>query len=178
MDITSAFNGEGERLNAPYGGTAHAPPGLISVVVNSCRESAPSRHQRPCRAPATPRRRRLPSVRIRRTSCRPASGRGFVENINGLRMHVLEAGFETPGPAGGAAASRLPGAGVQLAQGDGADRRRRLSRVSRPTCAATDAHQAPTSRYDDDLAPFRIAEPGARHAGAGVGVRAIARCAR
>jgi hypothetical protein len=31
----------------------------------------------------------------------------FVENINGLRLHVLEAGYETKGPALRAAAARF-----------------------------------------------------------------------
>ena len=44
----------------------------------------------------------------------------IVNNNNGLMVHVLEAGFETRGPALRAAAARLPGARLQLAQGDAA----------------------------------------------------------
>ena len=53
----------------------------------------------------------------------------FVDDVNGLRMHVLEAGLRNPGPAGRAAAARLSRTGLQLAQGDGPARRRRLSRL-------------------------------------------------
>ena len=78
----------------------------------------------------------------------------FVDNVNGLRMHVLEAGFETPGRPRRAAAARLSRTGLQLAQGDGPACRRRLSRVRagrprlRPHVAGTESH------YDDDLGPF------------------------
>ncbi len=30
-----------------------------------------------------------------------------IANVNGLTVHILEAGFETPGPSGGAVAARL-----------------------------------------------------------------------
>ena len=52
----------------------------------------------------------------------------YVDGINGLRMHVLEAGFETSGPALHPAAARLSRARVLLAQGDAGPRSRRLSR--------------------------------------------------
>ena len=48
----------------------------------------------------------------------------YVDDINGLRMHVLEAGFETTRPALRAAAARLSRTRLQLAQGDAAFWRR------------------------------------------------------
>ena len=53
----------------------------------------------------------------------------FVDGVNGLRMHVLEAGFETPGRPALLLRARLPRAGLQLAQDHGAARRGRLSRL-------------------------------------------------
>ena len=79
-------------------------------------------------------------------------------------MHVLEAGFEPPGPARRAAAARLSRARLQLAQGDAADRRRRLSRDRAGRARLRPHVAAPTSRYDDDLRAVPHAEPGARHA--------------
>ena len=51
-----------------------------------------------------------------------------VANVNGLTVHMLEAGYETPRPAGRAASAWLPGACLQLAQGDAAAGIRGLSR--------------------------------------------------
>ena len=50
----------------------------------------------------------------------------IVTGVNGIAMHVLEAGFETP--ARHAAGARLPRTRLQLAQGDAARRGRRLPR--------------------------------------------------
>ena len=67
----------------------------------------------------------------------------FVDGVNGLRMHVLEAGFETPGRPALLLVHGLPRARLQLAQGDGAARRGRLSRV-RAGRARLRAHVAGT----------------------------------
>ena len=77
----------------------------------------------------------------------------LVDNNNGIRMHILEAGFEEE-PAAHPADARLPGAGVQLAQ--------RLL----PLAAAGYHVVAPDHRgygrsggadvtFDDSLWPFR-----------------------
>ena len=94
----------------------------------------------------------------------------FVDNVNGLRMHVLEAGYEPTGRPARPAAARLPRARLQLAQGDGTDRRGRLSRDR-----AGRARLRPHLRHGRALRrrPGAVphAQPGARHAGSGVGVR-------
>ena len=94
----------------------------------------------------------------------------YVDNINGLRMHVLEAGFETPGRPCVLLLHGFP----ELAY---------CWRKVMPALAAAGYHViAPDQRgygrttgwdadYDGDLAPFRAAQPGARRARAGVGVR-------
>ena len=52
----------------------------------------------------------------------------FVDGINGLTLHVLEAGYESGRQAGRAPAARISGTRLQLAQGDAAAGGRRLSR--------------------------------------------------
>ena len=94
----------------------------------------------------------------------------FVDNVNGLRMHVLEAGFEPKGRPGVVLLHGFP----ELAYS--------WRKVMVPIAAAGYHVIAPdvrgygrTSgtdvRYDDDLGAVPHAQPGARHAGAGVGVR-------
>ena len=79
----------------------------------------------------------------------------FVEDINGLRMHVLEAGFETQRPALPAAAARLSRTGLQLAQGDAGAGGGRLSR-DRAGPARLRPHHRLGSDYDGDLGSFRL----------------------
>ena len=51
----------------------------------------------------------------------------FVRDINGLDVHMLEAGFDRPGPAARCAAARVSGDRLFLAQGDAGARRCRVS---------------------------------------------------
>ena len=94
----------------------------------------------------------------------------YVENINGLRMHVLEAGFETRGRPCLLLLHGFPELAFSW-------------RKVMPQLAAAGYHViAPDQRgygrttgwdadYDGDLASFRLAQSGARRARAGVGVR-------
>ena len=101
----------------------------------------------------------------------------FVPGINGLTMHVLEAGFETAGPALRPAAARLPGARLQLAQGDAAARRRRLPRDrARPARLRPHHRLGRRLRRRPRLVPH--AQPGPRRARAGRRRSAIARWRR
>ena len=76
----------------------------------------------------------------------------IVAGVNGLTMHVLEAGYEPPGRPVRAAAARLSRARLQLAQGDAAAGGRRLPRDGagparlRPHDAAGTATTTATSR--------------------------------
>ena len=77
-----------------------------------------------------PLKRRAAKQRRTRPAMLPAGIRSrLVNDINGIRMHILEAGFETPGRPGGAPPPRLSGTGVQLAEGHAADRHGRVSRL-------------------------------------------------
>ena len=97
----------------------------------------------------------------------------FVDNINGLRMHVLEAGFEAEGAAVPAAPARLPRARLQLAQGDAAAGGGRLPR-GRPRSARLRPHHRLDRRlrWRSRLLPH--AQPGARHRSASSRRSAIA----
>ena len=88
----------------------------------------------------------------------------FVNNSNGLTMHVLEAGFEDQGPALRPAAARLPRAGVQLAQGDAAAGRRRVSR-DRPGPARLRANDGLGRQLRRRPRLLPHAQPGPRHVG-------------
>ena len=72
----------------------------------------------------------------------------FVHNINGLRIHVLEAGFESGHRHRCHAAPRLPGASLQLTEHHGAAGGSRVSRVR-----ARPAGLRPIGRA---LKPYRI----------------------
>ena len=94
----------------------------------------------------------------------------YVDDINGLRMHVLEAGFETHGRPCVLLLHGFPELAFSW-------------RKVMPALAAAGYHViAPDQRgygrttgwdadYDGDLAPFRLLQSGARRARAGVGVR-------
>ena len=97
----------------------------------------------------------------------------FVDDINGLTMHVLEAGFETPGRPCVLLLHGFP----ELAYS--------WRKVMPPLAAAGYHVVAPDQRgygrttgwdadYDGDLRAVPHAQPGARRAGAGVRRSAIA----
>ena len=79
-----------------------------------------------------------------------------VDNGNGLSVHMLEAGFESPGRPASAAPARISGALLQLAQGDAAAGRGRDITSSRRTSAATAAPPDGTTPTTADLTPFGI----------------------
>ena len=94
----------------------------------------------------------------------------FVADINGLRMHVLEAGARGGGARWRSPAPRLPRTRLQLAASDAGARRRGVSRPG-----ARSARLRPHRRHRRALrrrtAPVPDAERGAGHALVGVGVR-------
>ena len=94
----------------------------------------------------------------------------FVDDINGLSMHVLEAGYETPGRPLRAAAARLSRARLQLAQGDAGAGGGRLSR-DRAGPARLWPHRRLGRRLRRRSRLVPAAQSGARRARPGVGVR-------
>ncbi len=95
----------------------------------------------------------------------------FVDDVNGLRMHVLEAGYETPGRPAVLMIHGFPGTGLQLAQCDGTGRRSRIPRVrtGRPRLRAHVGRRLGEIRRRP--ATVRQPEQGARHAVARLGAR-------
>ena len=150
--IRSASNGQriaeppppdpGARRRRGVGGVAARPP------------RADRRGDRPVQ-------RRRPAARyplaLRRQRQRPAHARA-------------RGRLRAEGPSRRPAPARLSRARLQLAQGDGADRRRRLSRDrARRARLRPDVGDRRALRRRPGAVPH--AEPGARHAGAGLGVR-------
>ena len=94
----------------------------------------------------------------------------IVAGVNGIAMHVLEAGFEAPDRPGLLLVHGFPELGYSW-------------RKVMPTLAEAGYHvMAPDQRgygrsggtdvrFDDDLAPFSTLEPRTRHAGADLGAR-------
>ena len=94
----------------------------------------------------------------------------FVDNINGLRDARAGGRLRDAGPALRAAAARLPGARLQLAQGDAAAGRGGLPRGrARPARLRPHHRLGRRLRRRPRLVP--PAQPGARRARAGLGAR-------
>ena len=101
----------------------------------------------------------------------------FVADINGLRIHILEAGYAAPGRPARPAAARLPRAGLFLAQGHADAGRGRV-----PRRRARSARLWPHHRLERELRrrspAVPTAERRARRARAGRRTRATARSRR
>ena len=88
------------------------------------------------------------------TTVLPAGTRSrFVDDIDGLRVHILESGFDPPGRPIGVNAARLSGNRLFLAQTHAVPGRRRLFMLSPQTCVATAA------RRDGALIMMRTSDP-------------------
>ena len=94
----------------------------------------------------------------------------FVPGINGLRIHMLEAGFETPRPALHPVAARLPRTRLVLAQAHAPARRRRLPR-RRPRSARLWPHHRLGHRLRPRPALIPPVERRSRRTGPGLGAR-------
>ena len=80
----------------------------------------------------------------------------FVANVNGLRMHLLEAGSRAGARAGCASAARLPGARLQLAAAAAGACRGAGYHVMAPDLRGYGRTDGAGVAYDDDLRPFRM----------------------
>ena len=97
----------------------------------------------------------------------------FVRDINGLDVHILEAGFEQPGPAARRAAARVSGDRLFLAQGDAGAGRCRVSRRR-----AGSARLRPDDRVERQLRRRSPAVPAAELRARRAGPRRRARLSR